>query len=790
MLGFARRSSRSLFRFRGEARFATGPSTPFVSKHFAVEPSELAGLINKSFKDHRLNSSAETVEIKTCFQDCTRERKGLNDNAWKLNIRKDGSYYCFRCSSGGNWYNLKRRLARNSGLEITSNRSEESPAENRDQGKDPSSIGGIGQQQQQEQLRQPSATNLFAEADGVSPHANRKEDPPKPPPLPDQQSALAHHQALLAAIMSPRPTPAPSSSAAAASPLTPPASVTLSLPGAKEKNPSPYARQLVLDYLRQQRGLSDEVLMRYGVGVGIQAWPDETKNNEWTDRVTVTFPWMVKQSSPAAGNNKFIIQRVKHRAVESKGLQRILPKGGGFGFFGWHVVDDTHTEIIITEGEYDAMAACQGLRAAPGDHALKGVPVVSLPNGCNSLPPDLLPLLERFTKIYLWLDNDKAGQDAAEKFARKLGLNRCVIVKPSDNMPRPPKDANDALRLIFPPSVAGAPATSSSAASPSPSLILDMLLAAKPLPHRRLERFAHLREEVLRSIRTPLSELSGTGTPSLPTISSIIKGFRRGELTILTGPTGGGKTTLLSQMSVDFAKAGVPTLWGSFEIKNARLVEKQLQQYHTASGPLRSLSDEKLNSLADDFEALPLHYMNFHSSTQLNEIVDAMDFAVYRDDVQHIIIDNLQFMIPRQSGGGSGRGGNFDKLNAQDAVLDEFRKFATEKNVNVILVIHPRKEDEGAPLGMSSIFGTAKSTQEADVVLILQRTLGGLALAVKKNRYCGTLGRVELGYNTMSNSFFELSKSETEERARVAKERLRTSGVGSEGGGRYGPRSY
>lgn len=40
--------------------------------------------------------------------------------------------------------------------------------------------------------------------------------------------------------------------------------------------------------------------------------------------------------------------------------------------------------------------------------------------------------------------------------------------------------------------------------------------------------------------------------------------------------------------------------------------------------------------------------------------------------------------------------------------------------VNIILVIHPRKDDDRMPLGISSIFGTAKATQEADMVIILQ----------------------------------------------------------------------
>jgi ABC-type polysaccharide/polyol phosphate transport system ATPase subunit len=36
----------------------------------------------------------------------------------------------------------------------------------------------------------------------------------------------------------------------------------------------------------------------------------------------------------------------------------------------------------------------------------------------------------------------------------------------------------------------------------------------------------------------------------------------------IVGPNGSGKTTFLSQLSLDFLSQGVPTLWGSFEIRN------------------------------------------------------------------------------------------------------------------------------------------------------------------------------------------------------------------------------
>ena len=44
---------------------------------------------------------------------------------------------------------------------------------------------------------------------------------------------------------------------------------------------------------------------------------------------------------------------------------------------------------------------------------------------------------------------------------------------------------------------------------------------------------------------------------------------------------------------------------------------------------------------------------------------------------------------------------------------------ATEKNIHIFLIIHPKKVEDDTNLTVSSIFGSAKSTQEADNVMIL-----------------------------------------------------------------------
>ena len=59
-------------------------------------------------------------------------------------------------------------------------------------------------------------------------------------------------------------------------------------------------------------------------------------------------------------------------------------------------------------------------------------PAVSLPNGASSLPPEVLPLLEQFDKIYLWMDHDGAGQAGVDKFVQKL-----VRKAPSSGRPVP-----------------------------------------------------------------------------------------------------------------------------------------------------------------------------------------------------------------------------------------------------------------------------------------------------------------------------------------------------------------
>lgn len=241
-----------------------------------------------------------------------------------------------------------------------------------------------------------------------------------------------------------------------------------------------------------------------------------------------------------------------------------------------------------------------------------------------------------------------------------------------------------------------------------------------------------------------LQTSQGVPWTRFPELTEKLKGHRNGELTILTGVPGSGKTTLLSEMSLDLAESGVRTLWGSFEIKNIRLLRTMLFQFAQTS-----IDDiESFNYYTSQLKKLPIMFMDFQGEQSLSSVIQTMAKAIEENSVTHVILDNLHFMIGNDHS-------NLDEWNYQNKIIGEMRRFATQQDVHVTLVIHPRKRVNGSeklPLTNDSIYGGAKAVREADNVLILQKkaTMGGQFrkyLEVTKNRFGGHLGEIPLKFN-------------------------------------------
>lgn len=365
----------------------------------------------------------------------------------------------------------------------------------------------------------------------------------------------------------------------------------------------------------------------------------------------------------------------------------------------------------------------------------------------------VLPQLEQFEKIILWFGNDVFSRHAANQFSKKLNLKRCFLVRPSDD--KTPANALDALNLGYD--------------------LTSLISAAQPISHEKITTFHQLRSEVFDQF-VNAEQVAGVKWKRFPKLNNILKGLRRGEVTVFTGPTGAGKTTLLSEMSLDLCMQGVNTLWGSFEIRNVRLVKMMMCQY---SGLNLERNVEQFHYWADKFEMLPMYFMCFYGAQNINTVIETMSHAAYVYDIEHVIVDNLQFMTSYLSRGD-------DRFSAQNHVISALRNFASTRNVHVTLVIHPRKENDDVELQTASIFGTAKASQEADNVVILQSKKGAANkyLQVTKNRFDGVLGRVPLDFvrESLSMSGFGKTQSSTNttDRNRRLPEKLNATRVAAD----------
>ncbi|XP_040922380.1 twinkle protein, mitochondrial [Toxotes jaculatrix] len=427
---------------------------------------------------------------------------------------------------------------------------------------------------------------------------------------------------------------------------------------------------------------------------------------------SLVFPWFGGSNSSLKGVKLISAQNTDTEKVTY--TEATVPKCSSYhNLFGLPLVGRMDSEVVVTGHELDTLAVSQAT----------GLPSVALPRGISCLPPVLLPYLEQFKRVTLWLGGDIRSWEASKIFSRKLGLRRCSLVRPGEYQPCPVEALAQGKNLS------------------------RIIKASIPAAHKSIVSFKQLREDVYGELLNT-EQVAGVKWTRFPELNRILKGHRKGELTVFTGPTGSGKTTFISELALDLCIQGVNTLWGSFEINNVRLAKIMLTQF-----AMQRLEEnlEQYDFWADKFEELPLYFMTFHGQQNIRTVLDTMQHAVYLYDINHVIIDNLQFMMGQENL-------SVDKFAVQDHIIGAFRKFATNTSCHVTLIIHPRKEEDDRELQTASIFGSAKASQEADNVLILQEKKlvtcpGRRSLQVTKNRFDGDVGIFPLDFIKSSLTF-------------------------------------
>jgi twinkle protein len=389
----------------------------------------------------------------------------------------------------------------------------------------------------------------------------------------------------------------------------------------------------------------------------------------------------------------------KHRLTSEKRHQ--MDRGAPLVWWNVDCLNDQQVQspshpVVITEGEWDAMAAMQSGRSF----------VLSVPNGAPSEPtPDgpisadsdavrfaflhrSIEATNRVSRFIIATDSDAPGRVLAYELVRRLGAERCMLATYPDGC----KDLNDVLLAHGEGGVA------------------RILNDAKPYPVRGLYRLSDFPEPpVIDPIRIRLPELYDM----LPVVP--------GTFSVVTGYAGQGKTSLVMAVVADLLKQGVHVALASFETAVKPILENQLRGHLIGCSAARLIASEipKADAILEErLSIIAQQPANDDADMTLDDVLELARTAVIRDGVKLLIIDPWNEIEHKATG-------NESETDYTGRAIRTMKRFARQYQVALWLIAHPRKPvmDRGsvkAPT-LYDISGSANFANKADYGVIIHR---------------------------------------------------------------------
>jgi twinkle protein len=400
----------------------------------------------------------------------------------------------------------------------------------------------------------------------------------------------------------------------------------------------------VVEYLTQQRQLKPETLKSFGVeSDGEYYYLPSLKDGELVR-------WKKISIHRPDGKKKMYV------SPETKPI-----------LFGWQALDPNAKEVIITEGEIDAMTA----------HQL-GYPALSIPLGTgNGSKLDWIHHdwheLERFEAIYICMDNDEAGQGSVSEIAERLGLHRCYRI----NLPK--NDINECL----------------------------MAGVGQEALGNALQEAKEFRPEALRSVIDYQQDVVGLFCGGESEKGSPLRYgrggdfcFRPAEMTLWTGTNGHGKSMMLGQVLLDMMLLNEERACvASMEMKPRRLLHRLTRQATAMREPSTAYINKVFEALADK-----LWIYDHLGTVKPDHLMEVFTYARKRYGVTHFVIDSLMKC-----------GIAMDDYKGQKVFIDRLCQFMHTHNCHVHLVAHPRKgDDEYKMPGKLDVAGSVDIVNQVD----------------------------------------------------------------------------
>jgi len=194
-------------------------------------------------------------------------------------------------------------------------------------------------------------------------------------------------------------------------------------------------------------------------------------------------------------------------------------------------------------------------------------------------------------------------------------------------------------------------------------------------------------------------------------------GLNKGEVSVVSGVNGSGKSSVLSQVSLDVINQGYKVAMFSGEHGESEVLGwLQLQ----AAGKLynKPTQYENYYYVPDDIKPLinnwlqdRMYVYNNRKGNEIEKILSKIGECISKNKVDLLILDNLMAMnLDAMSG---------DKYEKQSKFSKRIDSFAKQADVHVVLVAHPRKSI--GFIRKDDISGTADITNMVDNVFIVHR---------------------------------------------------------------------
>lgn len=195
-------------------------------------------------------------------------------------------------------------------------------------------------------------------------------------------------------------------------------------------------------------------------------------------------------------------------------------------------------------------------------------------------------------------------------------------------------------------------------------------------------------------------------------------GFRTREFTILCGPTGAGKTTLLANLVAQLLLSGIKTFIASVETGDADFVKRVMsvvagRDMNTGDAVPVSVLKQFNADHGKLFQGLGAYLSSYTDRVSHEKLLADTRWHVEKRGVQVAIYDNLNFfmeVVPDRQ-----------QVLEMDRVVHDFIIFAKNVPVHSIMVMHPRKTENGRVNGEFDLKGSSTSVQEAQNLLLFNR---------------------------------------------------------------------